>query len=536
MNDKDTSCLRIENLSVAFKQDGADMLAVDQISFKINRGEICAVVGESGSGKSVSALSVLKLLPYPTASHPSGRILFNGQDLLSMSENDLRTIRGNRISMVFQEPMTSLNPLHTLHKQLSEAISLHTPLIKKRDLEAKIFQLLDDVELGDMKTRLNAYPHELSGGQRQRIMIAMALANNPDLLIADEATTALDVTIQAHILTLLKKLQKKFGMAIMLITHDLTIVEKIADRVLVMHQGKIVEQGRVTGIFSNPQHDYTKHLINAAPKGEPVAVTPDGIIINSPSLRVHFPRTKNFFGKPISFVKAVNDVTVEVKRGHTLGIVGESGSGKTTLAMALLRLIPSEGEINFDGKRIDSLNGNHVRPLRKSMQMVFQDPFSSLNPRMTIAQIVGEGLKAHGINRSQEDYEARIEHALKESGLNADIKNRYPHEFSGGQRQRIGIARALAVKPKLIMLDEPTSALDLCTQAEILDTLKNLQKQHGLSYLFISHDLRVIKAISHDIIVMKQGKIVEHGSNKDIFHNPQSDYTKTLISAAFDLE
>ncbi len=537
--------LQIKDLSVSFhvppqKDGNTEVRAVKNISFDISRGEVFALVGESGSGKSVSALSIMRLLPYPTAFHPSGEVIFANdnnpaENLLSKDNKSLYKIRGSRIAMIFQEPMTALNPLHTIEKQISEVITLHNDMPAEK-VRARVLELLDMVELDGLKDRLTAYPHELSGGQRQRVMIAMAIANNPDILIADEPTTALDVTVQAQILHLLRDLQKKTGMAILLITHDLTIVRNIADKVAVMQNGEIVEQGAVEQVFANPQHDYTKHLLSSAPGGEPVTTEDKPEIINSPSLKVYFPRKKGFFGKPKSFIKAVDDVAVNLKSGHTLGVVGESGSGKTTLALGLLRLIKSQGEIFFDGNPIHTLQNKDLRELRQEMQFVFQDPFSSLNPRISIRQIIEEGLIAHNLCDDVDERAQRVAEALEDVGLEPSMARRYPHEFSGGQRQRIGIARALILNPRIIALDEPTSALDLSTQAEIIDLLKDLQKNKGLAYLFISHDLRVIKAISHDIIVMKEGKIVEQGSNRQIFDNPQTDYTKRLISAAFEVK
>lgn len=531
----DTPLLSVEKLAVSFRQNqGEDVEAVTEVSFSLHKGEILALVGESGSGKSVSALSILRLLPYPATYHPSGEILLEGNDLLQVKERGLRQIRGKRISMIFQEPMTSLNPLHTVGKQIAEAITIHQPLgggaLKKR-----IKELLEMVGLKKLTSRLNAYPHELSGGQRQRVMIAMALANNPDILIADEPTTALDVTVQAQILQLLKKLRKELGMAVLLITHDLTIVRNMADRIAVMQRGTIVEQGKVADIFAQPEHPYTRSLLTAEPGGEPVPTPEDTrTLLTSPRLKVWFPKKKRWYGGVESYIKAVNNVHLSLKEGYTLGIVGESGSGKTTLALALLRLIRSRGSIIFNHREIQGLRAKDLRSLRQQMQIVFQDPYSSLNPRLTISEIIEEGLLAHGIGKNKAARDALIDDVLQDVGLDATIKYRYPHEFSGGQRQRISIARALVLHPKLIVLDEPTSALDLSTQAEIIALLKNLQQHQKLSYIFISHDLRVVKAISHDIIVMRDGKLVEYGSNDEIFDSPQDKYTKQLISAAFE--
>jgi len=532
-----SNLLEIKNLFVSFKTpDGKDFEAVKGISLGVGKGEIAALVGESGSGKSVSALSILKLLPYPAAFHPRGEIFFEGEDILKWSERKLRNIRGNKISMIFQEPMTSLNPLHTIGKQISEAILLHHPMSRAK-AELRVKDLLGLVGLEVLASRLSAYPHELSGGQRQRIMIAMALANEPELLIADEPTTALDVTIQAQILNLIRDIQKKNGMSVLLITHDLTIVENIADKVAVMKNGEIVEQGAVSGIFSNPEHKYTKHLLSSAPKGKPVAANFDAEnMIEASGLKVHFALQKSFFGKALKTLKAVDDIDVAVRKGHTLGVVGESGSGKTTIALAMLRLIKSEGKIVFCGKNIDKYKNKELRPLRKKMQIVFQDPFSSLNPRMSVFQVISEGLLEHRKDISKEELNHQVDKAMADVGLPLEYKKRYPHEFSGGQRQRIGIARAIILKPELIALDEPTSALDLSTQSEILDILKKLQQEYGLTYIFISHDLRVIKSIAHDLIVLRSGQIVESGSNQKIFNAPEGDYTKSLMKAAFSIK
>lgn len=532
--------LRVEGLSVSFMIepliDGTDRLAaVRNISFDIHRGEMLALVGESGSGKSVSALSILKLLPYPSAFHPGGKIHFDGLDLLSLNNKEMLSIRGKRISMIFQEPITSLNPLHTIGEQIAEAITIHN-IISNRDLNKRIDELMMMVGLSDLRTRLGAYPHELSGGQRQRVMIAMALANRPEILIADEPTTALDVTIQAQILNLLKDLQKNLGMAILLITHDLTIVKNLADRVAIMRDGKIIEQGFVREVFNKPKQSYTKKLLNSSPSGEPVKIQSKNEVMSADNLQVHFPLKPGFFGKAKGYVRAVDGVDIKIKEGQTLGVVGESGSGKSTLAYALLRLADSKGDIKFLGRDIQKIGRGDLKKLRQKMQIVFQDPFSSLNPRLSVGQIIGEGLDAHNLAADKKERERMIDRALLDVGLTPSVKNRYPHEFSGGQRQRIGVARAIVLKPRLIVLDEPTSALDLSTQAEIIDMLKKLQEKHAVSYLFISHDLRVVKAISHDIIVMKNGKIVESGARTKIFNSPETSYTKRLISAAFEVK
>lgn len=528
--------LVVKDLSVAFDQGGKSMLAVDKVSFSLKRGETLALVGESGSGKSVSALSILKLLPYPAASHPSGSVLFNGEELLDADERDLRKVRGNNITMIFQEPMTSLNPLHSVERQIGEILELHQGLSKASARE-RIISLLTKVGIRDPETRLQDYPHQLSGGQRQRVMIAMALANNPDLLIADEPTTALDVTVQAQILKLLKDLQAEYGMALLLITHDLGIVRRMADGVAVMQSGKIVEYGPTKTIFEKPVHAYTKMLISAEPRGLPPAFDVSAeTIISAKDLKVWFPIRRGFFRSTIGHIKAVDGLDFEVKAGQTLGVVGESGSGKTTLGLATLRLISSKGEINFNGQRIDGLDNRAMRPLRKDMQIVFQDPFGSLSPRLSILNIVEEGLQIQKPSLNADDRRQLVATALHEVGLDPASMDRYPHEFSGGQRQRIAIARALALEPKFIMLDEPTSALDMSVQAQVVDLLRNLQKKHNLSYLFISHDLRVVRALANEVIVMRNGVAVERGPTAQIFDAPQTDYTKALIAAAFNLK
>ena len=525
--------LHVTNLSVAFAQGGQTTLAVDRVSFEIAKGETLALVGESGSGKSVTALSVLKLLSYPPASHPSGQILFKGEDLISADESALRKIRGNAITMVFQEPMTSLNPLHTIEKQIGEILSIHKGLTGER-AKKRILELLDEVGLRDAANRLDAYPHQLSGGQRQRVMIAMALANEPDLLIADETTTALDVTVQAQILRLLKDIQNRRGMAMLFITHDLGIVRAIADRVCVMTHGKIVEQGKVADIFDQPQHPYTQKLLAAEPKGEPHTVSADAPeVIRTDALKVWFPIKRGFFKKTVSHVRAVDGVTVRIRAGETVGVVGESGSGKTTLGLALLRLISSEGPIAYLGNRIDGIDSNAMRPLRRDLQIVFQDPYGSLSPRLSIADIVGEGLEVQSATLSLEQRREIVAQALIDVGLDPKTMDRYPHEFSGGQRQRIAIARAVVLNPKFIVLDEPTSALDMSVQAQIVDLLRDLQRRRNLAYLFISHDLKVVKALANHVIVMRDGQVVEEGPADAIFTSPQSDYNKTLFAAAF---
>lgn len=528
--------LEVQDLSVAFTQGGRTSTAVNRISFNVKKGETVALVGESGSGKSVSALSVLKLLPYPAASHPSGKILFRGQDLLSASDNEMRKVRGNEISMIFQEPMTSLNPLHTVERQVSEILKIHRGMSDTAARE-RVLELLTQVGIREPETRLASYPHQLSGGQRQRVMIAMTLANEPDLLIADEPTTALDVTVQAQILKLLKQLQAERGMAMLFITHDLGIVEKFADRVCVMTKGEIVEQGLVRDIFDNPQHAYTKHLLAAEPKGQPLAHDESRpVVMEADDLKVWFPVKRGFLRKTVGHVKAVDGIDVRVREGQTLGIVGESGSGKTTLGLALLRMISSTGRIAFQGREIQENSWKEMRPLRRDIQIVFQDPFGALSPRMSVADIVGEGLQVHFPQLSAEERDQKVAGALEEVGLDAETRHRYPHEFSGGQRQRISIARAMVLEPKFVMLDEPTSALDMSVQAQVVDLLRDLQRKHGLAYLFISHDLKVVRALANEVVVMRQGKVVESGLAADVFDNPQTDYTKALMAAAFRLE
>nr|WP_321454524.1 ABC transporter ATP-binding protein [uncultured Cohaesibacter sp.] len=528
--------LSVKDLSVAFQQDGKEQLAVDRISFDLEKGETLALVGESGSGKSVSALSILKLLPYPSASHPSGQILFDGEDLLNAPDKKLRSVRGNRISMIFQEPMSSLNPLHTVEKQIGEVLSIHHGMGEKQ-ARARVLELLNDVGIREPEKRLKSYPHQLSGGQRQRVMIAMALANEPELLIADEPTTALDVTVQAQILDLLRKLQKTHGMALLFITHDLGIVEKLADKVCVMTKGEIVERGATKELFANPKHPYTKHLLNSEPSGRARAVADDApTLLETDDLKVWFPIKRGFMRKTVGHIKAVDGISLAVRQGETLGIVGESGSGKTTLGLALLRMISSEGPIVFQGDHLDGLNSKAMRDKRGDLQIVFQDPFGSLSPRMSIAQIVAEGLAIHAPELSDEERDAKVISVLHEVGIDPETRHRYPHEFSGGQRQRISIARAMVLEPKFVMLDEPTSALDMSVQAQVVDLLRDLQAKHGLTYLFISHDLKVVRALSNRVIVMRNGKVVEEGTVETIFEAPKTDYTKALMAAALHME
>ncbi|MBC8716318.1 ABC transporter ATP-binding protein [Ochrobactrum sp. Marseille-Q0166] len=533
---KNKPLLSVRDLSVAFRQNGEERISVDHVSFDIAEGETIALVGESGSGKSVSALSILKLLPYPAATHPSGEVFFNGKDLMKASEPELRRVRGNDVTMIFQEPMTSLNPLHTVERQIGEILKMHQGMsdqaARKRTLE-----LLEEVGIREPEKRLQSFPHQLSGGQRQRVMIAMALANEPKLLIADEPTTALDVTVQAQILQLLAELKTSQNMSMLFITHDLGIVRKIADRVCVMSKGKIVETGPTKEIFDNPQHEYTKHLLAAEPKGEPpLADLSAKTVMEGKDVRVWFPIKKGFLRKTVDHVKAVDGIDVELRAGQTLGVVGESGSGKTTLGLALSRMISSKGEIRFDGRDIAKFSFKDMRPLRREMQIVFQDPFGSLSPRMTIADIIAEGLLVHEPKISADERDERVVAALKEVNLDPESRFRYPHEFSGGQRQRIAIARAMVLNPKFVMLDEPTSALDMSVQAQVVDLLRALQKKHDLAYLFISHDLKVVRALANDVLVMRNGKAVEYGTSKEVFANPKTDYTKALMAAAFHME
>ncbi|MBX5047723.1 ABC transporter ATP-binding protein [Rhizobium lentis] len=536
MSDMTEPLLSVRDLSVAFHQGGETSLAVDRISFDIAKGEVVALVGESGSGKSVSANSILRLLPYPSASHPSGEILFKGQDLLTAPERALREVRGNDITMIFQEPMTSLNPLHTIEKQIDEILALHQGLTGQAARE-RVLELLNQVGIREPEKRLKAYPHELSGGQRQRVMIAMALANRPELLIADEPTTALDVTVQAQILEILRQLKTAHGMSLLFITHDLGIVRKFADRVCVMTKGRIVETGTVEEVFANPKHDYTRHLLGSEPRGEPPLADPSKpVVMEGSDIRVWFPIKAGLMRRVVDHVKAVDGIDLSLRAGQTLGVVGESGSGKTTLGLALTRLISSQGRIAFVGKDIAGYSFSEMRPLRNQLQIVFQDPYGSLSPRMSVGDIIAEGLKVHERALSAEERDQRVCWALEEVGLDPLTRWRYPHEFSGGQRQRIAIARAMVLKPRFVMLDEPTSALDMSVQAQVVDLLRDLQKKHDLAYLFISHDLKVVKALANDVIVMRFGKVVEQGPSSEIFRAPKDDYTKALMAAAFNIE
>ncbi|MFI5014705.1 MAG: ABC transporter ATP-binding protein [Hyphomicrobiales bacterium] len=528
--------LDVRDLSVVFRQGKTETLAVDRVSFSIGQGLTLGLVGESGSGKSVSALSIPRLLNYPAAYHPSGEVLFDGRDLLRADESELRQVRGNLITMVFQEPMTSLNPLHTVERQIGEILALHKGIAGKQ-ARARTLALLEEVGVRNPAQRLGAYPHQLSGGQRQRVMIAMALANEPKLLIADEPTTALDVTVQAQILKLLKELQGRLGMAMLFITHDLHIVRRIADRVCVMQQGRIVEAGETAAVFAEPKHAYTRMLLAAEPKGRAAPVASSApVVMRGDDVKVYFPIKKGFLRRTVDHVKAVDSISVKVRAGETIGVVGESGSGKTTLGLALLRLISSKGRIAFLGRNIDGLRSKALRPLRKDMQVVFQDPYGSLSPRLSVFSIVEEGLGVQKPDMPHKERRAVVARALTDVGLEPATMDRYPHEFSGGERQRIAIARAMALDPSFVVLDEPTSALDMSVQAQIVDLLRALQARRRLAYLFISHDLRVVRALANFVIVMRDGKVVEDGAVETIFEAPKTDYTRALIAAAFDAE
>ena len=525
--------IEVRNLSVRFPASAPGVLAVRNVSFDIQKGETVALVGESGSGKTVSALSILRLLP-PGAHHPTGEIFLEGKDLLRATESEIRHVRGNRISIIFQEPMTSLNPLHTVETQVSEVLKIHRGM-SNGAARQRTLELLEKVGIRDAESRLSAYPHQLSGGQRQRVMIAMALANEPDLLIADEPTTALDVTIQAQILDLLKDLQRELHMALLLITHDLGIVRKMANRTCVMKDGEVVERGPAEEVFTAPKHPYTKRLLEAQPKGEPPQIDMKApVILEAEHLKVWFPVKQGFLRRTVSHIKAVDGVSFKLRGAQTLGIVGESGSGKTTLGLALLRLVSSEGPIAYVGKRIDGLKSAEMRPLRREMQIVFQDPYGSLSPRLSVGQIIEEGLLIQQPGLTPEERREHVSAAMIEVGLDPDWQDRYPHEFSGGQRQRIAIARAMILQPKFLMLDEPTSALDVSVQAQIVDLLRDLQKKRSLAYLFISHDLKVMRALASYVMVMRNGVVVEEGPTAEIFERPRTDYTKALIAAALD--
>ncbi len=528
--------LTVRDLSVAFRSGGREMLAVDRISFDIAKGETLALVGESGSGKSVTALSILKLLPYPSAHHPSGSIAFKGKDLLRLSEREIRRVRGDDISIVFQEPMTSLNPLHTIEKQIAEILLLHRGLTGMA-ARRRTIEVLSQVGIPDPQSRLKSYPHQLSGGQRQRVMIAMALANEPDLFIADEPTTALDVTVQAQIIALLKDLQARLGMSLLFITHDLGIVRKIAQRVCVMKDGKLVEQGAVDDVFASPKHPYTRALLAAEPRPDPAPPQPDApMILQTSDLKVWFPITRGLLRTVVGHVKACDGLSIELRKGETLGVVGESGSGKSTLGRAILRLISSDGPILFMGKNLQGLRFKEMLPFRRDMQIVFQDPYGSLSPRMSVGEIIKEGLKVHHPHMPERQRDERVIQALNDVGLDPGTRSRFPHEFSGGQRQRIAVARAVVLEPSFVVLDEPTSALDMLIQAQMVDLLRDLQKRHNLTYLFISHDLRVVAALASRLLVMRHGQVVEAGDAAELFRNPKTEYTRALLAAAFKLE
>jgi microcin C transport system ATP-binding protein len=528
--------LSVRDLSVAFSAGGHETLAVDRVSFDIGKSETVALVGESGSGKSVTALSILKLLPYPAASHPSGSIAFKGRDLLPLSERNMRRVRGDDITIVFQEPMTSLNPLHTIEKQIGEILLLHRGLTGAA-ARARTIEVLTQVGIPDPQSRLGSYPHQLSGGQRQRVMIAMALANEPNLLIADEPTTALDVTVQAQIIELLQDIQRRLGMSLLFITHDLGIVRKIAQKVCVMKEGKIVEQGAVEHVFTAPAHPYTRALLAAEPKPDPAPPQPDApVILQATDLKVWFPIKRGLMRKVVGHIKAVDGISIDLRKGETLGVVGESGSGKTTLGLAILRLISSDGPIVFMGNQLQGLRFKQMRPFRRDMQIVFQDPYGSLSPRLSVADIIQEGLQVHQPQMTERERDARVVQALGDVGLDPATRFRFPHEFSGGQRQRIAVARAIVLEPTFVVLDEPTSALDMLIQSQMVDLLRELQRRRNLTYLFISHDLRVVAALASRLLVMRQGKVVEAGAAADLFKNPQTDYTRALFAAAFNLE
>jgi microcin C transport system ATP-binding protein len=528
--------LSVRDLSVAFRHGGRETLAVDRVSFDIGKGETMALVGESGSGKSVTALSILKLLPYPAARHPSGSIAFKGRDLLPLSERDMRQVRGDDITIIFQEPLSSLNPLHTIERQIGEILLLHRGL-SGAPARARTIEVLNQVGIPDPQSRLKSYPHQLSGGQRQRVMIAMALANEPDLLIADEPTTALDVTVQAQILALLSDIQKRLGMSLLFITHDLGIVRRIAQKVCVMKEGRIVEQGDVERVFTAPAHAYTRALLAAEPKPDPAPPKPGApVLLQTDDLKVWFPIRSGVLRKTVGHIKAVDGVSLTLRKGETLGVVGESGSGKTTLGLALLRLISSDGPIVFMGDQLQGLRFRQMRPFRHAMQIVFQDPYGSLSPRLSVAEIIEEGLKVHHPRMPERERSERVVRALIDVGLDPDTCHRFAHEFSGGQRQRIAVARAIVLEPSFIVLDEPTSALDMLIQSQMVDLFRDLQRRHDLTYLFISHDLRVVAALASRLLVMRAGKVVEAGDAAALFRNPQTDYTRALFAAAFNLE
>ena len=529
--DKMNNLVQIKKLSVGFQSHNKRSNVVKSISFEIPKGKTVALVGESGSGKTVTALSILKLLPYPAAFHDSGEIVYNNFNLLKLKQNEIQKIRGKNISAIFQEPMSSLNPLHTIEKQVNEILMIHSS-ISYTEATTKTKKLLSQVGLENISERIKAYPHELSGGQRQRVMIAMSIANNPDLLIADEPTTALDVTVQSQILDLIQNIQQQMGMSILFISHDLAVVKKIADYVCIMKDGEIVEKNFTENIFSNPQHSYTKELITSQTKKKVFENHGDNSILQINKLKVWYPIKKGILRRTIDYVKAIDSLNFNLKTKQTLGIVGESGSGKTSLVLAILKLISSKGNIIFDNQNLNKIGKNKMKNLRKEIQIVFQDPFSSLSPRMTIEQIVSEGLEIHQKKLSKDEKKDKIKKIIKEVGLDyEDIRQRFPHEFSGGQRQRIAIARALVLKPKLLILDEPTSALDVSIQNQILQMLNFLQKKFDLSYIFISHDMNIIKAMSDYILVLRNGKIIEEGNTNEIFTKPRTEYTQKLIQA-----
>jgi peptide/nickel transport system ATP-binding protein len=537
MADANNIILEARNVAVTFKVEGGEVKAVKNMNFVLRKGETIAIVGESGSGKSVTARAVMRLLSKRARMGAQSCIMLDGQDVTKISEREMRSLRGDKVSMIFQEPMTSLNPVYTVGAQIVEVITIHNK-VSKAEAWARALDLLKEVQIPDPEARIKQYPHQLSGGQRQRVMIAMALANRPDILIADEPTTALDVTVQAQILNLIKDLKSKYGMAVILITHDLTVVRQFADRVYVMQHGEVKEHNATEALFKSPQHPYTKRLLGSEPKG--VAKPLQGelpTILSGKDVRVTYTLKKGgLFNATYHDLHAVDNLSLDLKRGETLGLVGESGSGKTTFGQALIRLLnPQNGEITFDGNRIDGLNRAALRPFRARMQIVFQDPFSSMNPRMNVGAIIEEGLIVNGIGASAADRLERVRKALADSGMPADILSRFPHEFSGGQRQRLAIARAIAMEPEFIMLDEPTSALDLSVQAQIIELLRSLQRERGLSYLFISHDLKVVRALCHRVIVMQHGKIVEQGPVADVLTKPQTEYTRRLVRAAFDI-
>ncbi|MGY8998374.1 MAG: ABC transporter ATP-binding protein [Rhodospirillales bacterium] len=531
-----TTLLKVSNLSVSFGSGDNEVKAVQNLSLEIERGQTVALVGESGSGKSVTALSVIKLLPYPHAWHPHGSIEFSGKEIMYADENEMRTIRGNRISIIFQEPLSSLNPLHNIEKQISEVLHLHKKMSPKQ-AHNRVKELLDLVDMPEAKERLNSFPHEFSGGQQQRIMIAMALANEPELLIADEPTTALDVTIQAQVLKLLKELTQKLNMGLFMITHDLGIVKRMAEKVYVMNKGRVIEHNNTKALFASPSHKYTKHLLNAELKGHPGPLKKYAHeVLKAEDIKVWFPIKRGLIKRVVGHIKAVDGISMTLYEGQTIGVVGESGSGKSTLGRAILRLEPSRGIIDFMGHQIQNYSWQKMRPLRRQMQIVFQDPFGSMSPRMSVFQVIEEGLIVHKIGANYEERRKLAAKVLEEVELDSETMDRYPHEFSGGQRQRICIARALVLRPRLMVLDEPTSALDMSVQAQIIDLLHALQLSHKLSYVFISHDLKVVRALAHSIIVIHQGKVVEAGKSDDIFNSPKATYTKALMKAAFEFE